>query len=204
VPGPIEEDPEHLPGVLFGPYGAIARFTLPDVAPGTYALLHCNDPCTTRLGDLLGGTLVVLEPDGSRPAGAPPPPDHAAEAAAFPAPRPATTVAPVPSPPPPPPTRATAPTTVRPVVLPAADPAASDHGEAELAAGTGRLVDHDGTSSRTARRPGDRSRGRSCRGRRSWVPERPPSGTAGPGVEGRGRLTDPPWRVLRRHPAAVV
>lgn len=38
-----------------GPHHAVARFEIPDVAPGTYQILHCNDPCTTGLGDIIGG-----------------------------------------------------------------------------------------------------------------------------------------------------
>lgn len=42
-------------GLSYGPYHAIARFEIPQVAPGQYQILHCNEPCTTMLGDIIGG-----------------------------------------------------------------------------------------------------------------------------------------------------
>lgn len=39
---------------------AAITFTLPaDLPPGTYEFVYCNDPCTTGLGDLIGGTVWV-------------------------------------------------------------------------------------------------------------------------------------------------
>jgi microcystin-dependent protein len=87
VLGPISLAPDGVSGPKFGPNGAIVRFTLPDLAPGRYQLLHCNDPCTTPLGDITWGVLTVIEPDGSVPA---PPPTTAI-------PMPATTAAPTPA-----------------------------------------------------------------------------------------------------------
>lgn len=52
--GPIEED-----GVLTGPNHAVVRFTVPDVPPGQYDLLHCNVPCTTTFADITWGQFVV-------------------------------------------------------------------------------------------------------------------------------------------------
>lgn len=61
----------HLGGSRWpmGPDQAIARFEIPDVGPGLYQILHCNDPCTTTLGDIVGGPdlRIVGGPDG-RPA----------------------------------------------------------------------------------------------------------------------------------------
>lgn len=34
-------------------------FQVPDVAPGVYAIVYCNDPCTNGLGDLIGGEITV-------------------------------------------------------------------------------------------------------------------------------------------------
>ena len=49
--GPFEAED----GVLHGPHGATARFEIPDIPPGEYQVIHCNDPCTTQLGDVIGG-----------------------------------------------------------------------------------------------------------------------------------------------------
>lgn len=50
-------------------YQAVARFEIPDVAPGTYQIFHCNDPCTTTLGDIIGGwDLRVVSGDNGRDA----------------------------------------------------------------------------------------------------------------------------------------
>jgi hypothetical protein len=64
VLGPIQVG---LPGTKVGPNGAILRFVLPELQPGWYSIVHCGTPCRTYLGDLMGGTLTVLEPDGSYP-----------------------------------------------------------------------------------------------------------------------------------------
>ena len=65
--GPIEQD-----GFMTGPNHAIVRFTVPDVPPGAYDLLHCNDPCTTTLGDITWGRFVVGGPSvAQEPAGVP-------------------------------------------------------------------------------------------------------------------------------------
>lgn len=53
------------------PNHAIARFEIPDVPAGRYQVLHCNDPCTTTLGDIIGGwDLRVLSGDDGRSAAA--------------------------------------------------------------------------------------------------------------------------------------
>ena len=47
---------------------ATARFEIPDVAAGEYHIFHCNDPCTTTLGDVVGGWgLRVVAGDAGRP-----------------------------------------------------------------------------------------------------------------------------------------
>lgn len=56
-------------GSMIGPNHAIARFEIPDVPAGLYQILHCNDPCTTTLGDVIGGwNLRVLPGSDGRPA----------------------------------------------------------------------------------------------------------------------------------------
>ncbi|MGQ0824297.1 MAG: hypothetical protein ACT4OX_04545 [Actinomycetota bacterium] len=60
---PIEESP----GWVTGPHGARVEFVLPNLEPGWYELLHCNDPCTTKLADITFGVFPVLHPDGSVP-----------------------------------------------------------------------------------------------------------------------------------------
>lgn len=56
-------------GESYGPHHAVARFEIPDVAPGTYQIFHCNDPCTTTLGDIVGGwDLRVANGDNGRAA----------------------------------------------------------------------------------------------------------------------------------------
>lgn len=53
-------------GELYGPHHAIARFEIPEVAPGDYQIAICNDPCSTSLGDIIGGwdLHVVAGSDG--------------------------------------------------------------------------------------------------------------------------------------------
>ena len=36
------------------------EFVVPDVPPGEYAVVYCNNPCTEGLGDLIGGVLNVV------------------------------------------------------------------------------------------------------------------------------------------------
>jgi hypothetical protein len=66
----VYESPYQRPnGVPYGPHQAVARFEIPDVPPGDYQVLHCNEPCTTTLGDIVGswGLRIVGGGDG-RPA----------------------------------------------------------------------------------------------------------------------------------------
>ena len=64
-----------------GPHHATLAFTVPDLAPGMYEVWHCNDPCTTTLGDLTWGTFwigpvgapVPISPTPVRPVTAPVP-----------------------------------------------------------------------------------------------------------------------------------
>jgi hypothetical protein len=53
--GPVEEQP----GMWVGPHGAKVSFTVPDLPDGKYAVLHCNDPCTTSLADITDGFLTI-------------------------------------------------------------------------------------------------------------------------------------------------
>jgi hypothetical protein len=39
------------------------EFVVPDLAPGTYGIWHCNDPCGTGLGDVVFWELRVVESD---------------------------------------------------------------------------------------------------------------------------------------------
>ena len=56
-------------GYSMGPNHAIARFEIPDIEPGSYQILQCNDPCTSTLGDIVGGRdLRVLPGSDGRPA----------------------------------------------------------------------------------------------------------------------------------------
>lgn len=56
-------------GELYGPHHAVARFEIPDVDPGVYQILHCNDPCTSTLADIVGGwDLRVVGGNEGRPA----------------------------------------------------------------------------------------------------------------------------------------
>jgi hypothetical protein len=49
---------------------ATVDFTLPELPAGDYELLHCNDPCTTTLGDITWGVFTVTAPASAQP---PPP-----------------------------------------------------------------------------------------------------------------------------------
>lgn len=53
--GPVELEP----GFLVGPHHARFRFPVPDLPPGIYAVLHCNDPCTSTLADITWGQVVI-------------------------------------------------------------------------------------------------------------------------------------------------
>lgn len=57
---------EAADGDTYGPHGATARFEIPDVATGEYQVIHCNDPCTKQLGDVIGGwgLAIVAGPNG--------------------------------------------------------------------------------------------------------------------------------------------
>lgn len=57
-------------GEWYGPNQAIARFEIPDVAPGTYQVSHCNHLCTNTFGDVIGGwgLQVVAGSRGRSPA----------------------------------------------------------------------------------------------------------------------------------------
>ncbi|HEY4606112.1 MAG TPA: hypothetical protein VIH55_00570, partial [Acidimicrobiia bacterium] len=78
---PGEPDQEMLVGVVeivlgpfqaedgewYGPNHAIARFEIPDVAPDSYQISHCNEACTKTFGDIIGGWgLTVVSGSGGR------------------------------------------------------------------------------------------------------------------------------------------
>lgn len=47
----------------FQRYRLHVTFTVPaDLTPGVYDVHHCNDPCTTTFGELIGGFIVVGDP----------------------------------------------------------------------------------------------------------------------------------------------
>jgi hypothetical protein len=58
----IRNEPiDSYPGYQVGPYSAIVQFDVPgDMAPGTYTIVHCNDPCTKTLGNLSESQFTVL------------------------------------------------------------------------------------------------------------------------------------------------
>lgn len=45
---------------------ATVEFVVPDVEPGLYDVVYCNDPCTDGIGDLIGGTVSIGQ-DPPRP-----------------------------------------------------------------------------------------------------------------------------------------
>jgi len=55
----VHLEPYDAGGVRFGPHHATVEFTVPDQAPGMYEIWHCNDPCTTTLGDLTWGVFWI-------------------------------------------------------------------------------------------------------------------------------------------------
>jgi len=61
--------------VNVGPHVASVEFTVPDLPDGAYDIVHCDWPCTTQLGDITFGELVV-DRDGvlPTPTTTPPPP----------------------------------------------------------------------------------------------------------------------------------
>jgi hypothetical protein len=46
-------------GFRYGPHSAVLDFEVPEVPDGEYEILHCNDPCTTTLGDITWGRMEV-------------------------------------------------------------------------------------------------------------------------------------------------
>jgi hypothetical protein len=55
----VHVEPYDAGGVRFGPHHATLQFTVPDQPPGMYEIWHCNDPCTTTLGDLSWGVFWI-------------------------------------------------------------------------------------------------------------------------------------------------
>lgn len=63
--GPFTDDDRSS----YGPHHAVARFEIPDLPTGRYQILHCNDPCTKTLGNIVGGwDLRVIDGADGRPA----------------------------------------------------------------------------------------------------------------------------------------
>jgi hypothetical protein len=46
-------------GFTYGPSSAILDFEVPEVPDGEYEIVHCDDPCTTTLGDITWGSVTV-------------------------------------------------------------------------------------------------------------------------------------------------
>ncbi len=63
----IEPGPQEINGIRYGPNVARLEFRLPPVPPGLYSVLHCNYPCTTTLGDIIGGVFWVGAPQPGAP-----------------------------------------------------------------------------------------------------------------------------------------
>jgi hypothetical protein len=78
----VHLEPYDAGGVRFGPHHATLAFTVPELAPGMYQVWHCNDPCTTTLGDLGWGSFWI-GPVGDPVAVSPPPPDPSPSVASL-------------------------------------------------------------------------------------------------------------------------
>jgi hypothetical protein len=46
-------------GDQYGPHTAGLEFELPELPDGRYEIVHCNEPCTTTLGDITSGLVEV-------------------------------------------------------------------------------------------------------------------------------------------------
>jgi hypothetical protein len=68
----VHPEPYDAGSVRFGPHHARLAFTVPDLPPGQYQIWHCDDPCTTTLGDLTWGTFWI-GPVGERVGSSPQP-----------------------------------------------------------------------------------------------------------------------------------
>lgn len=69
-PPPIPDDAVYVGEVVFSKSGDARvldvdlRFVMPDLEPGFYSLLHCNDPCTRQIGDTMSTPITVVEDPG--------------------------------------------------------------------------------------------------------------------------------------------
>lgn len=69
-PPPVPDDATYLGEIaLDEPYSkthTVARLTfmVPEVEPGDYRLLHCNDPCETSLGDIMTTPITITATEG--------------------------------------------------------------------------------------------------------------------------------------------
>jgi len=64
-PPPLPPDSVYVADVEFGPIedssvSVGGSFTMPSVEPGEYVLLHCNDPCSRQLGDLMSTSFTAV------------------------------------------------------------------------------------------------------------------------------------------------
>jgi len=59
--GPVQE-----PGTnhLSGPDHVVTEFTVPDLSPGAYAAVVCDDPCRSSIGDVVHGRISVAATAG--------------------------------------------------------------------------------------------------------------------------------------------
>jgi hypothetical protein len=64
----VSLDPYDAGGLRFGPHHAEVTFTVPDLPPGEYRLLHSNAAGTTTLGDITLGIFWIDSPASSPPA----------------------------------------------------------------------------------------------------------------------------------------
>ena len=61
----VSLEPYGTGAARFGPHHAEVTFTVPDLPPGHYELVHANAARTTTLGDLTGGFFWIDGPDGA-------------------------------------------------------------------------------------------------------------------------------------------
>lgn len=69
-PPPLPEDALYVGEVEFSESGdprvmdVGLDFVMPDLEPGEYYLMHCNDPCTRQIGDTMTTRITVVEDQG--------------------------------------------------------------------------------------------------------------------------------------------
>lgn len=66
-PPPLPDDAMYVGDVIFSEtddrqaLDATLDFVMPDLEPGHYSLLHCNDPCTRQIGDTMTTPITVVQ-----------------------------------------------------------------------------------------------------------------------------------------------